>query len=234
MNLHPIGTAKTLDTQVNKAGIFSGMNSHSESKVLEGLGNKVTASLSLAVALTAQDLRKYREVFPSFVSQSSERGLANWIHDRLWVHLNSLLDGHPDVTLSEGEPTRELVVGMTYRLRVKRHREGAQVSSYPTQTALEFFAQGVQDMFPGFEEVRLIAGYQWEPDAREIGEAVLSLRDGKDNIIWHLVLPAPETGISGIGGSLVPIQPVGPQVPALPAIVLPETERREAAGEDAT
>ncbi|MFF6808362.1 hypothetical protein ACFZAG_00465 [Streptomyces sp. NPDC012403] len=202
------------------------MNSHPSSReVLSGLGEKVTHSLARSVKLAAGDLRTYRGWNPTWVAEASERGLANWIHDRLWSHLTSLLDGHPGVTLSHGEPTREVVVGVSYRLRIKRHREDGQVSSYPTQTALEFFAQGVQDTFPGLEEVRLVAGYEWEADSREIGEAVLSLRDGQDEVVW--LVPLPDVGEAGGRGTVQPVRPTAPE-PSLPSINVPEPVRREA------
>ncbi|MFI0764610.1 hypothetical protein ACH4TQ_06750 [Streptomyces sp. NPDC021218] len=200
------------------------MNSYPDAdEVLSGLGEKVTLSLARSVKLAADDLHEYRKSYPSWVAQSSERGLANWIHDRLWAHLTAQLDGHPGVTLSEGEPTRELVVGVRYRLRIKRHRDDGQVSSYATQTALEFFAQGMQETFPGLEEVRLIAGYEWEPDARKMGKAVLSLRDGRDNVEWQVyLLDAGEAG-----GTVQPVRPVTPE-PSLPSVEVPETGQREA------
>lgn len=194
------------------------------SEVLAGLGPKVTRSLVRAVDLAAEDLLAYRKSHPSWVAQSSERGLANWIHDRLWAHLTTELDGHPGVTLSDGEPTRELVVGVSYRLRVKRHREDGQVSSYATQTALEFFAQGTQEAFPGLEEVRLTAGYEWESDARKIGEAVLSLRDGQENVVW--LVPLRDAADGGTAGTVQPVQPTTP-TPQPPSIDVPAASQRE-------
>ncbi|MGX1476410.1 UNVERIFIED_CONTAM: hypothetical protein RKD50_005218 [Streptomyces canus] len=201
------------------------------SEVLSGLGPKVTRSLVRAVDLAAADLLEYRTAHPSWVAQSSERGLANWIHDRLWAHLTAELDGHPGVTLTDGEPTRELVVGVSYRLRVKRHREDGQVSTYATQTALEFFAQGTQEAFPGLEEVRLTAGYEWEPDARKIGEAVLSLRDGKENVVW--LVPLRDADQAGGSGTVQPVRPTTP-TPSLPSIDVPAAGQREATEDKST
>ncbi|MCQ4042996.1 hypothetical protein ACFOSC_13835 [Streptantibioticus rubrisoli] len=194
------------------------------SEVLSDLGPKVTQGLVAAVDQAAKDLQEYRAVHPSWVSQSSERGLANWIHDRLWAHLTAELDGHPGVTLTDGEPTRELIVGVSYRLRVKRHREDGQVRSYATQTALEFFAQGTQETFPGLEEVRLTAGYEWDPDARKIGEAVLSLRDGQENVVW--LVPLRGVGEGAVDGNVQPVRPAAPQ-PPMPSIEVPATGKRQ-------
>jgi hypothetical protein len=160
---------------------------------LADLGDKIVTALSRAVALAAQDLRKYRSAFPLWVADASERGLASWIHDRLWSHIVVAVDGIAGVTLADREPIREITVGHTYRLRIKRHHEDGQISTYPTQGALEFFAQGsVQESLPGLEEIRLAAGYKWDKDTRMIGEAVLSLRDGREVVIWEEILLAPD------------------------------------------
>lgn len=75
---------------------------------------------------------------------------------------------------------------MECRLRVKRLR-GDRVRSYPTPTFVQFQAQGVQPAFPGWEEVRLNAGYLWDEEARSIGAPVLSLFDGE--LVWIEELP---------------------------------------------
>lgn len=220
-----------LDNSIMGGGIFPGMNSYPEpDEVLVGLGDKVTEGISRSVALAAKDLTAYRSDRPSWVAEHSERGLANWIHDRLWAHLTAQLDGHDGVTVGDGEPTREIIVGLTYRLRVKRHHEDGRVSTYATHTALEFFAQGVQDAFPGMEEVRLTAGYEWDPDSREIGEAVLSFRDGKDDVIWQI--PLPDVG-TGLAGTSAPLRPTTPE-PPLPNIAVPAASEETSGEEKAT
>lgn len=187
------------------------MDSYPEpDEVVEGLGDKVVAGLSSAVANAAIDLQEYRSLRPDWVADHSERGLANWIHDRLWRHLLSELDELPGVKLVDQEPIREIFVGVRYRLRVKRHRDDGAVSTYPTQLALEFFAQG-QLAIEGLEEIRLIAGYEWDPDTRKIGAAVISLRDGRDNIMWIERLVPPSAGAVG----LTPPSVSGPTPPTI-------------------
>ena len=163
-------------------------NANSRQEVLADMGDKVLAAFSLSVDRTRADLRDYRDAFPGWVADHSERGLANWINDRLWAHLFTLGDAIPGMTLTEKGVTREVTVGATYLLRFKRHDEDGNVASYATQTFLEFAEQPIQQL-PGMEEVRLIAGYEWNRDARDVGVAVLSLRDGRDNVIWKEPLP---------------------------------------------
>jgi hypothetical protein len=200
-------------------------------EVLSDLGDKVTMGLARAVAKARRDLAAYRADHSAWVSDSSERGLANWIHDRLWAHVCAEFDGQSDVALSDREPTREITVGINYRLRVKRHRVDGKVRSYATQTALEFYAQGAQEAFPGMEEVRLIAGYEWDADARSMGDAVLSLRDGEEVVIWHVTLPEAGTGATGVPAR--PIRPTEPE-PSLPTIDLPATGTGDIKGEVGT
>lgn len=199
--------------------------------VLADLGDKVTGGLARAVAKTRMDLAEYRDEHTSWVSDSSERGLANWIHDRLWANVCAEFDGLAGIGLSDHEPTREITVGVTYRLRVKRHRLDGKVSSYATQTALEFYAQGEQETFPGLEEVRLIAGYEWDADSRSMGDAVLSLRDGEEEVIWLVTLPDASEGAGGVPAQ--PIRPTEPE-PGLPTIDLPDAGSGDTKGEVGT
>ena len=118
------------------------MNRHPTfQEVLDEIGGKAAAAFVLSVKRTKADLRAYRETFPQWVADHSDRGLANWIHDRLWAHLKTLADQVPDMDIIEKGPTREIAVGLNYRLRFKRHDEVGDIASYPTETFLEFVAQ---------------------------------------------------------------------------------------------
>ncbi|HEY9472503.1 MAG TPA: hypothetical protein VIS06_01495 [Mycobacteriales bacterium] len=187
----------------------------SSAEVFTELGDKVLGAFGRAVVEAADDLRKYRVAFPAWVADHSERGLANWIHDRLWAQASKTLGAIPGVEVSTGEPTREVTVGLRYRLRMKRHDEVGAVSTYPTQTALEFNLQGIQQAFPNMEEVRLTVGYLWDPENRTIGAAVLSLRDGLDKVVWFE--PLPDLGTSaGQTEQPTPVRPVsGPSTPTV-------------------
>ncbi|MEU4724050.1 hypothetical protein AB0G06_30920 [Nonomuraea dietziae] len=184
------------------------------------------------MARTTDDLAEYRQIKPSWVSQASERGLANWIHDRLWYHLSVLLDGISTVRLVDSEPTREIFVGLRYRLRAKRHGDEGNVSTFLTPGAIEFlFQPPAQETISGLEEIRLIAGYTWDKETREMGQPVLSLRDGKDEIVWLIELPDAGTGY---GGATVTPMPVAPE-PSAPTIELGDEDaaRGNETGEDA-
>ncbi len=168
----------------------TGMKSYPSSQhVFTDLGDKVLDAISRSVDGAAADLRTYRAQHPDWVAQHSERGLASWIHDRIWHHFVRLAEHIDDVHIRDREPIREISVGIRYRLRMKRHHEDGQVSAYPTQGSMDFMEQDGQGTIEGLEEVRLIAGYEWDRDSRGMDAAVLSLRDGKDKIIWRESLP---------------------------------------------
>lgn len=175
-----------------RAGIFSGMFSYpSFEEVCDGLGDKIVTGISKSAALTTADLRKYRKIAPLWVARSSERGLASWIHDRMWDHLAGEVGDLPNVTVVDREPIREIGVSWRFRLRVKRHHPTGSVSMYPTQAALEFMIQD-QPSLEGLEEIRLITGYLWDSAVRQMGVPVISLRDGRDKIVWMEQLPLTE------------------------------------------
>lgn len=207
-----------------KGGIFSGMFRAPEpGEVLGDLGDKVVHALSKSVHLTREDLSEYRLIRPGWVSRASERGLASWIHDAMWLHLLEALDGIDGVAIKDKEPTREVTVGLRYRIRAKRHHQDGRVSTYPTQTALAFLEQEGRTMFiPSLEEINLIAGYEWDKESRDMGGALLSLRNGASNIIW--VTDLPDVGDQGASG--VVVQPTVPQ-PTGPKINVSGSIRRK-------
>ena len=189
--------------------------------VLADLGDKVVHGVSRAVLLARADLANYRAIRPGWVASSSERGLANWIHDRVWDHLLVQVDEIEEVAVVDQEPTREFYVGVKYRVRVKRHHTDGLVNSYPTQTALDFLGQGGTLPIPTLEEVNLIAGYEWDREERSMGAPLLSLRQGRSNVIWSVELP--EVGEQGEGGAVV--RPIVPG-PTGPVIGLPGVDVR--------
>jgi len=181
--------------------------------VLQDLGDKVIFGLSRSVALGRNDLAKYRMANPGWVADASERGLANWIHDRVWAHLLVQVEGIGEVSIVDREPTREVYVGTKYRVRVKRHHTDGLVCTYPTQTALDFLGQGGTLPIPTLEEISLIAGYEWDREERAMGAPLLSLRNGRTNIIWSAELP--EVGEQGDGGTVLRPTVPGPTGPVI-------------------
>lgn len=178
-----------------------------KARILDELGDKVLEAIAASVASARADYRQYQTSHPDFVAQASSRGLANWIHDRLWHHLSAFLSETDGVFLIERGATKEIVVGHRYRIRAKRHAPPAQVATYPTQTALAFLAQPPDDLvLAGLEEIHLIAGYVWLSESAEIGPPVLSLRDGQDNVQW--VHEIPESGAAGAPASVTTLPPL--------------------------
>lgn len=176
-------------------------------RILDELGDKVLEAIAASVAKTRADYRLYQASHPDFVAQASSRGLANWIHDRLWHHLSAFLNEADGIFLVESGATREIVVGHRYRIRAKRHAPPAQTSTYPTQAALAFMHQPPDVLvLEGLAEIHLIAGYVWLSDSAEIGPPVLSLRDGQDNVLW--VHELPESGTASAPASVTTLPPL--------------------------
>ena len=91
------------------------------------------------------------------------------------------------MVVHDDPPIRELFVDrdLSFRVRVKRHDTIGRVASYPTQGVLDFYEQSHNvGKLPGFEEIRLTAGYIWEAETHSIGPPVISYRDGMKNLIW--------------------------------------------------
>jgi hypothetical protein len=192
--------------------------------VTTDLGDKVMSSLAVVVAQTRADLTVYRRTFPLWASQGTDRGLLSWCHDRAWAHLSRLFDDLDRVSFVDRPPLREMYVGTRYRMRWKKHDLEDRVSTYPTQTALGFLEQDLATL-DGLEEVRLVAGYRWDPVLREIGTGILTLRDGNENIVWSHVLDEP---VDGSVTEVTPIVPTGG--PTAPQIGMPRLD--EQAGRD--
>lgn len=190
-------------------------------EVVEALGGKVIEALGTAIPRTRLDLARYQTMLPDIVATSSSRGMANWFHDRIWHHVVVELEPYDHIVIVDKGPTREIIVDGKYRIRVKRHDRKGRVSTYPTQTALEFLAQPPEQLvLDGLAEVHLIAGYQWNPATHEIGPAVLSLRHGLDNVAWMIELPDPATGATVIDLA-------GPYAPESPTIEFPNSDTDE-------
>lgn len=155
-------------------------------QVRDDLGDKVLAAMYKSVEQTRFDLVKYREMLPEFAAEQSDRGLANWIHDRLWVHVTRELEDLNEVEIIETGPIRELYIGMNYRFRAKRHDEDSRVRSYPTQTYIDFQIQ--PETLQCLEEIKLTYGYEWIEDEHRIGSAVMALHNG-NKLVWSKIIP---------------------------------------------
>jgi hypothetical protein len=180
-----------------------------DDEVISELGDKFLTALVGAVRGARTDIGDMREWRPGWFPVMHSRVLSNLIHDRIWARLVAEIVSDPDMNVIEKGATREVAVGLNLRLRVKRHHVGDQISTYPTQTAIEFWQQNSQFALPGLEEVRIAVGYRWDPETREVGAPVLSLRDGQDNVIWAVELDEPAEGV------VVKWNPVEPTLPSI-------------------
>jgi hypothetical protein len=186
------------------AGIFPGMISHPRpDAVVSELGDKVVDAIVHAVKAAKEKFAVYREQHPDWAADNAARTIADLIHDWMWTDLRQELDLLPHVNLIDQDPRREIAVRvqspdrLSYLLRIKLHHLDGRTSSYQTQTVMDFELQGENDTFPGWGEVRLEAGYEWDKETRTIGEPVISLRHGRNRIVWVHQLSAPASSAAG-------------------------------------
>lgn len=193
-------------------GIFSGMFSApypTDDEVVTELGDKFLSALVTAVRGARSDINDMREWRPSWFPVMHSRVLSNLIHDRIWARLVADINNDPDTRIIEKGAAREVMIGLHLRLRVKRHHSGDRISTYPTRTAIEFWQQSTNNHIPGLEEVRIAVGYRWDREIRKVGAPLLSLRDGKENIIWAVELDEPAEGVAV---TWTPIEPTLPSI----------------------
>ncbi|MFT4164190.1 MAG: hypothetical protein QM650_03000 [Microlunatus sp.] len=194
-------------------------------EVLANLGDKATEALSGAVVGAREDLAVYRAALPQFVAEHSGRGLANWIHDRMWARVVAALEGVDGVVCLDSGPNREIAVRMDFRIRLKRHSSTGAIRNYPTANALDFITQE-PDLLTllGIMTLNISVGYEWDEMTRSMGNAVISLRDGSfEDVIWMVDLPAAPAA----GGAITPIVPTddGPVAPVVEATRIDSEER---------
>lgn len=193
-------------------------------------GDKVVGALVAAVTGAREDLATYRTGLPTFAYEHSGRGLAGWIHDRMWAHLQRELFEVPGVSLIDNGPTREVTVGLNYRLRIKRHSVAGGIRNYPTATALAFWDDD-DFTLPGLGEVHLCFGYVWDPIVEQILDAVVSRRSDQNKVLWMERLDEQADGGTG-SADVEPIVP--PTTPSLPSIQTPTTKSDEKDGTETT
>ncbi|WP_380160186.1 hypothetical protein [Kineococcus sp. R86509] len=190
-------------------GIFSGMNSHpGPDEVLADLGDKFVQAFLEAMGVTRDDLQDFRGWRSSWFPTFTERFLGNFIHERMWAEMVQRVDDLPGLQIVDKEPRREIECHGRYTVRFKRHRPGDKIATYATEGALAYWTNRVT--LPGLELVSLAMGYLWDAELRQIGDTVLSFRDGKDNPLWAITLNPPVAGTAGITWNSI-----DPQLPSI-------------------
>lgn len=208
------------------------MDSHpSPEEAKAELGDKVIDAVCVGVAHAKEQLRIYQRDHADWLAGNAKRTVANLIHDWMWAAVTTELAEASHVTIVDSDPRRELAIRveseqrLSYLLRLKRHHLDGSTSSYQTQTVIDFELQGRNQMFPGYGEVRLEAGYEWDAETRTMGTPLITLRDGRNNVVWTLPLPL----YTGSAGGTV-TQPITPE-PTPPIVgVQGEDEARDEEG----
>ncbi|MDR1387929.1 MAG: hypothetical protein LBJ44_10180 [Propionibacteriaceae bacterium] len=178
-------------------------------EVLDDLGQQTVEAFLSAVDGARADYEEFRAAHPGWLGMMSKRCAANLIHDRAWAWLVRSVDGAPGIRVIDQEPTRQILVGERYVVRVKRHDPRDRIATYPTHAAVAFWSNG-RPALPGLDSYSLALGYRWDSDLRHVGPAVLSFRDGTDNPIWAMELQRNEAVPTGFSWT-----PVAPGLPEL-------------------
>lgn len=177
--------------------------------VVDDLGDKFLRAFVVAVDAARADLTAFEQFKPEWFVNFSKRFVANFIHERMWDSMTRQVAGHPEVTVVDEEPTRQIHYGTNYVVRFKRHASNLRIESFPTGGALAFWTN--QAALPGLELVTLAMGYIWDPDLGEIGDAILSFRDGKNKPVWSVTLKSR----GGEAATDITWEPIDPQLPQL-------------------
>lgn len=150
--------------------------------VLKDLGDRFIHTFIDAVEGARADYAEFKDWRPGWFPSFTDRFTANFLHERIWDRLVRDTAEMEDIHVSDQEPVRELRSGSTYLIRVKRHRTGDRIAAYPTKSARQFWTNELT--LEGLESVNLALGYYWDDELREVGDPVVSFRDGKDKPIW--------------------------------------------------
>ncbi|QYL29476.1 hypothetical protein TM48_03963 [Mycobacterium shottsii] len=180
-------------------------------QVVDDLGDKFLVAFIKSIEVARVDLSEFEGFKPEWFVNFSKRFVANFIHERVWDSMVSQVHDHPGVTVVDREPTRQIHFGTNYVVRFKRHTGKLKIESFPTKGALAFWANRATPTLPGLEVWTLAMGYIWQPELGEIGDAILSFRDGKDKPIWSVTL----NSHGGESATDITWEPIDPQLPQL-------------------
>lgn len=168
---------------------------HDPDAVLAEVGDKFLLALVRATAAAGDDLTLMRAWQPRWCAGMFQREIAGLVHSRIWWYLTHDLRGMDGVQLHTKEPHREVrlvgPLGRTVAVRIKRHSDQDRISSYPTASDIEFWG-GSRHTVGGMEEITLAAGYRWDREQEQVGPAVISYREGRDNLVWAVEVEAPD------------------------------------------
>ena len=208
------------------AGIFPGMSPYLDpQQVVDDLGDKFLSAFVKAIDAARADLGDFQEFQPQWFVGFSKRFVANFIHERMWASMVAQVSDHSGVVIVDEEPTRQVHFGANYVLRFKRHSRKLKIQSFPTVGATAFWTNDAT--LPGLELYSLALGYIWDAELGEIGETILSFRQGKDNPIWSVTLNSDGDSATGITW-----EPMDPDLPQLDLSDVVEEEGDEGAADD--
>ncbi|OJV98931.1 MAG: hypothetical protein BGO47_14280 [Microbacterium sp. 67-17] len=174
---------------------------------LAALGRPFLQHFRSAIDETRNDFAHFFATLPSdWHVDWSDRTLAGVIHDRLWSHVTHDVEAlEANIVVTDNGTTRTICIDDSVGLRVKRHSMDGQISGYRTRGSRDFY----MGTLAGLEVENLAIGYEWIPETRSIGRAVLSKQKSTGaEPIWVIGVGEIDDGILH-----VPYEPIIPPQP---------------------
>lgn len=148
--------------------------------VVSTLGNAFVGAFVDAVEGSEQDRRTILVEHPDWYATFTQRHVASFLHERLWGRMLPTFSQLQLNTIDK-EPVREVVVG-PYSIRFKRHNVDDDISTFPTDSAVRFWANTAQPALIEGDPMSLAMGYLWDGD--HIVSPLISLRASIHEALW--------------------------------------------------
>lgn len=184
-------TAQPLHTERSGIfpGIFSLVDHPSAAAVIDKLGQDFVDAFFVCVYGAQDDLESLIHYQPGWASTYTQRFKANFLHERIWARLLPTVKSSARFDVRDREPFRTLNVGTELYIRIKRHSEDDQISTYRTAGALDFYGVDAQETLDGMQTLGLALGYRWDREIDKVLAPVISLQDLKNSkILWSVEL----------------------------------------------
>lgn len=148
--------------------------------VLADLDDVFVRAFVDAVEGAEDDRRTIIVEHPDWYATFTQRHVASFLHERIWGRMLPTFD-ELGLDVTDRKPVRQVVVG-AYVVRFKRHRADDDISTFPTDAAVRFWANTAQPPLFKDGSLSLAMGYLWGGD--RIVSPLMSLRTSIHEALW--------------------------------------------------